>query len=85
MIENKDYRICIGDELDEKWTTYFSPMDFQRKDNETILFGEIHDQAELFGVLLKIRDLGLHLSSVNLEGPKYRGRFRGMMSCIMIM
>ena len=33
--------------------------------DETILTGTAHDQAELFGVLLKIRDLGLKLVSVN--------------------
>jgi hypothetical protein len=34
--------------------------------DETTLIGMIHDQAELFGILLKIRDLGLRLISVNL-------------------
>ena len=31
---------------------------------ETLLIGVAHDQAELFGVLLKIRDMGLRLVSV---------------------
>ena len=59
------YEICVRDILDEKWSTYFLPFTLTTGDDETLLTGLVHDQAELFGVLLKIRDLGLWLVSVN--------------------
>ena len=59
------YEIRIRDLLDEKWSTYFSPFALTADEDETVLTGQAHDQAELFGILLKIRDLGLPLVSVN--------------------
>ncbi len=59
------YEICVRDILDEKWSTYFLPFTLTTGDDETLLTGLVHDQAELFGLLLKIRDLGLWLVSVN--------------------
>ena len=60
------YEIRVRDLLDEKWVAYFAPFTLTTGGNETILRGVAHDQAELFGTLLKIRDLGLQLVSVNL-------------------
>jgi hypothetical protein len=59
------YEIRVRDILDEKWSTYFSPFTMTADEDETVLTGLAHDQAELFGILLKIRDLGLPLVSVN--------------------
>lgn len=65
MPEETVYEIRVRDVLDEKWSTYFAPFTLTAADDETLLTGVAHDQAELFGVLLKIRDLGLRLVSVN--------------------
>jgi hypothetical protein len=65
MIQATGYEIRVRDVLDEKWAAYFSPFVVSVVGNETLLTGTVHDQAELFGVLLKIRDLGLWLVSVN--------------------
>ena len=85
MLEPKNYKICVDEVLEDKWNTYFTPLELSIGKNETILFGKIHDQAELFGILLKIRDLGLHLSSVNTVEDEKKNGIQGMMSCIMIM
>ena len=85
MIYKREYEICISDVLEEKWKSYFFPLDLAVGNNETILRGGIHDQAELFGVLLRIRDLGLHLTSIRAHQAKINDGFHGMMSCIMIM
>lgn len=61
MTESTDYEIRVRDVLDEKWAAYFAPFTLTAETNETILRGAAHDQAELFGTLLKIRDLGLTL------------------------
>ena len=65
MIEAAYYEIRIWDVLDEKWAAYFAPFTLEIEKDETILRGKVHDQAELFGALLKIRDMGLKLMSVN--------------------
>jgi hypothetical protein len=70
MPEETTYEIRLRDMLDEKWAAYFTPFELAAGTEETILTGVAHDQAELFGVLLKIRDLGLRLVSVN---PVRRG------------
>jgi hypothetical protein len=59
------YQIRVKSALDEKWTTYFFPFSMFAGYDETLLTGVVVDQAELFGILLKVRDLGLHLISVN--------------------
>lgn len=50
--------------LDEKWRAYFAPFTLAFDADETVLTGIAHDQAELFGILWKIRDLGLSLVSL---------------------
>jgi hypothetical protein len=59
------YEIHVRDVLDEKWANHFFPFTLTPGDEDTLLTGIVHDQAELFGVLLKIRDLGLSLVSVS--------------------
>jgi hypothetical protein len=65
MPEATTYIIRVRDVLDEKWSAYFLPFTLTAGEDETRLTGVAHDQAELFGVLLKIRDQGLCLLSVN--------------------
>jgi hypothetical protein len=65
MIQATGYEIRVREVLDEKWAAYFAPFVISVAGNETLLTGAVHDQAELFGILLKIRDLGLQLVSVN--------------------
>ena len=62
--ETAKYEIRVRDVLGEKWTTCFTPFMVTPGIKETLLTGETHDQAELYGVLLKIRDMGLRLVSV---------------------
>jgi hypothetical protein len=65
MSEAIPYEIRVRDVLDKKWAAYFAPFTLSADGEETILTGLAYDQAELFGILLKIRDLGLKLVSVN--------------------
>jgi hypothetical protein len=37
---------------------------------ETLISGEIKDQAQLFGILIRIRDMGMPLLSVNNKPSK---------------
>jgi hypothetical protein len=64
MSEAAVYEIRVRDVLDEKWAHFFAPLTLIFGAQETILTGVVHDQAELFGILLKIHDLGLTLVSL---------------------
>jgi hypothetical protein len=60
------YQIRLKGHLDpmfEEWFTGFSMT--LLPDGQTILNGQVADQAALFGALLRIRDLGIPLLSVN--------------------
>jgi hypothetical protein len=59
------YEIRVEGLVDSLWTSWFNDMTITYVDNmETILIGELQDQAALHGVLGRIRDLGLSLISV---------------------
>ncbi len=61
------YEITVEGQLDERWLNWFEGMTMRHVEigpGETILAGEMRDQARLHGVLIKIRDLGLTLVSV---------------------
>ncbi len=63
------YEIVIAEHLDERWAQWFGGLAIIHSagSNETILRGEMADQAALFGVLGKIRDRGLTLISVQRQ------------------
>ncbi|MEO1348522.1 MAG: hypothetical protein AAFW84_06925 [Cyanobacteria bacterium J06635_15] len=61
----EQYEICIKGHLDHRWSDWFEGFAIALKDNgETLLSGSVIDQAALYGVLIKVRDLGLPLISV---------------------
>lgn len=61
----KTYRIRIRSQLDLHWISWFEGLSIQHEaSGETLLTGFMTDQAALFGTLMKIRDLGLTLISV---------------------
>ncbi len=50
--------IRIKEEIDENWADWFGNLSIQRAEqNETVLMGCVADQAALYGVLIKLRDL----------------------------
>ncbi len=64
-ISLEQYAICVKGHLDSRWSDWFEGFAIVLKDNgETQLSGPIVDQAALFGLLMKVRDLGLALVSV---------------------
>ncbi len=69
MNEPELYEIRIAGHLSETWKARFEGLSMRLDpDGETALSGTL-DQAALHGVLVRIRDLGLKLVSVNRIGP----------------
>ena len=65
------YEIRLKGHLDARWAGQFEHMRFTHaSDGTTILSGPVVDQAALYGLLRKVRDLGLPLLAVNLVDPK---------------
>lgn len=56
------YHIRVKGKLDDKWADWFGSFTMTtRESRETLFSGTVDDQAELFGVLVKINNLGLPL------------------------
>lgn len=59
------YRIQVQGRLDARWSEWFGGLAINvQEDGVTALVGPVADQSALFGVLMRIRDLGLALLSV---------------------
>ena len=64
------YQIRIQGHLGAEWTDWFEGLTITLQDNgETLLTGSVVDQAGLYGLLRKVRDLGMPLLSVNRVYP----------------
>lgn len=58
--------IRIEGHLDESWAEWLEGFTFcHTEENETILTGKVKDQAAFYGLIAKLRDLGVKLISVN--------------------
>ena len=63
--EPERYEIRLKGHLDDRWAIWFESLSFTHEsDGTTILCGPVVDQAELHGLLKKVRDLGMTLISV---------------------
>jgi len=68
--ESGFYEIRIKGHLNNRWTGWFGDLTITLEDNgDTLLTGPVIDQAELHGLLKKVRDLGMPLLSVNFVNP----------------
>jgi hypothetical protein len=64
------YVIRVKGHLDTFWQAWFDNLSItQERDGTTLLSGPIKDQPALYGILLKMRDLGLTLLSLEASAP----------------
>lgn len=60
------YQIKVEGHLGQQWTDWFEGLTITREeDGNTLLTGPVVDQSALYGLLKKVRDLGMNLLSVN--------------------
>jgi hypothetical protein len=63
-------RIRIKGHLGPQWTNWFEGLTITLEDNgDTLLAGPVADEAALFGLLRRVRDLGMPLLSVTRVEP----------------
>lgn len=61
------YEIRIAGQLGAEWADWFDGLTItQGPDGDTRLTGVVADQSALYGLLRKVRDLGLTLLAVNI-------------------
>ncbi len=72
------YQIRIKGHLSDQWTGWFEGLTITLEENgDTLLTGPVVDQAALFGLLKKVRDLGMQLISVNRVDTSNQDRLTG--------
>jgi hypothetical protein len=62
------YRIVLRGRLSESFATAFEGMALEPGPNQTVLVGEVRDQAQLYGLLDRLRDFGIELVAVEPDG-----------------
>lgn len=61
------YILLVDGHLDHHWSAWFGDLTLTHNDNGTTsLSGALSDQAQLHGLLIKIRDLGLTLIALDV-------------------
>jgi hypothetical protein len=64
------YLIRIKGHLGPQWVDWFEDMTITLEpDGDTVLTGPVVDQSALYGLLRRLRDIGLPLLSVTQAGP----------------
>ena len=64
--------IRIAGHLDPSWAEWLEGFTFTHtQDGHTLLTGTVSDQAALYGLIAKLRDLGLKLISVHYDEASF--------------
>ncbi|BBY10720.1 hypothetical protein [Mycobacterium marseillense] len=64
QVQSTIYQICIRGRVTERLGSALEGMRLEAGANDTVFTGEIRDQSQLYGLLDRVRDLGLELVSV---------------------
>jgi hypothetical protein len=64
----KRIEIHIEGNISEKWAEWFGGLTITHPaPTETIIAGAVKDEAALYGLIARLRDLGLNLTSLHSE------------------
>jgi hypothetical protein len=66
-VEPTVYQICVQGRLTERLAAALEGMTLHGGAVNTVFIGEVKDQSQLYGLLDRLRDLGLELISVQPE------------------
>ncbi len=72
----RQYELKVQEHIGQYWSTWLDALSMTHQDDgTTTLRGEVTDEAELHGLLTKVRDLNMTLVSIaviDLPHPAYR-------------
>lgn len=72
------YEIRIKGHLSHEWAGWFEGLSVTlEEDGDTLITGPVIDQAALYGLLKKVRDIGIPLISVRPVEPDQTGHSGG--------
>lgn len=61
--------IKVKGQIDDAWSDWFEGLAITyTEEGDTVLAGPVADESALYGLLARLRDLGLQLISVNRTG-----------------
>jgi hypothetical protein len=63
------YEVRVEGILGSEWSAWFDALEITTDGSQSVLSGQLVDDAALHGVLLRIRDLGIQLISVRRLDP----------------
>jgi hypothetical protein len=66
-VQPRTYRVTVRGRLSPSFTSEFNGMSAEASQGGTTLVGELADQAQLYGLLERIRDFGLELTRVEVD------------------
>ena len=73
MDTTQHYQFRIKGRLGPEWSAWFEGLTISHQPGgDTLLTGPVADQAALHGILIRIRNLGLPLISINPVSPDAR-------------
>ena len=60
--------VRVKDRINKQWSEWLGGLTISHSDpDETVLTGLVRDQAALYGIISRLRDLGLELASVSSQ------------------
>ena len=62
------YEIVVRGRLSQRYESAFDGATLEPRTGQTILRADLADQAQLYGLLNRLRDFGIELISVNAVG-----------------
>lgn len=71
------YKIVVRGRLSERYVAAFDGMTLESHAGETTLSGAFLDQSQLYGLINRLRDLGIELISVKADAGEDRNHNRG--------
>ena len=71
------YEIVVRGRLSERYGAAFDGITLQSRAGETTLSGAFLDQSQLYGLINRVRDLGIELISVRADAGKDENDNRG--------
>ena len=70
----KQVEIRVKGQIDERWSEWLDGLAITHREGETLLAGVILDQSALYGLISKLRDLGLPLAAVRVGDEFFNER-----------